>query len=94
MSSDRRDDDGTDAVWRREEVDSPCQKICVVHPSARLCVGCHRSPEEIAGWSRYSADERARITAELPGRGAQLREASRETRRRARAMRERVKREL
>lgn len=57
-----------DPVWQRNEIESPCVKICVLHPEARLCLGCHRSGEEIARWSRYSPEERRRIMAELPAR--------------------------
>ena len=41
----------SDEVWRREAVESPCIKLCVVHPAARLCLGCYRSIDEIAAWS-------------------------------------------
>jgi len=57
-----------DEVWRREPVESPCIKLCVVHPEARLCLGCYRSIEEITAWSRYSAEERRRIMEALPER--------------------------
>lgn len=63
-----------DEVWKRNEVDSPCIKICTVHPEARLCVGCLRSIDEIAGWSRMSVDERRAVLAELPGRAGLLRQ--------------------
>ena len=56
-------------LWKRDEVDSPCVKICVIHPTARLCVGCNRSIDEIATWSRLDNAERRRIMAELPSRG-------------------------
>nr|WP_285673893.1 DUF1289 domain-containing protein [Limibaculum sp. NKW23] len=49
-------------------MDSPCVKVCVLHPETRLCIGCARSGEEIARWSSMGAEARARITAELPGR--------------------------
>ena len=38
----------SDEVWKREEVESPCVKICIVHPEARICIGCYRTGEEIA----------------------------------------------
>ncbi|SPH17556.1 hypothetical protein DEA8626_01079 [Defluviimonas aquaemixtae] len=63
-----------DEVWKRREIDSPCVRVCVVHPTERICVGCYRSIEEIAGWGRLSADERSRIMAELPGRAPRLRQ--------------------
>ncbi|WP_425452350.1 DUF1289 domain-containing protein [Roseovarius spongiae] len=65
--------DDADKVWSRDEVASPCVRICVVHPEARICIGCHRTPEEIAGWSKMSDADRARINAELPGRSGRLR---------------------
>jgi predicted Fe-S protein YdhL (DUF1289 family) len=62
-----RDDDG---VWKRDEVESPCVKICVVHPEARICTGCLRSIDEIATWGRMTREERRAVMAELPGRQA------------------------
>lgn len=55
-------------VWARDEVDSPCVQICVIHPETRLCAGCARSIDEISAWSRMSADERRAVIADLPGR--------------------------
>lgn len=55
-------------------IDSPCIRVCVVHPVARICVGCHRSIDEIAAWPRLPAAARAAIMAELPARGALLRQ--------------------
>lgn len=57
-----------DDVWKRDEVESPCINICVVHPAARICTGCLRSIDEISRWSMMPADERRRIMAELPDR--------------------------
>ena len=62
-----------DEVWKRNEVDSPCVKICVVHPESRLCIGCHRSLDEIAQWSKMSAEDRTRVKSELPARAPLLR---------------------
>ena len=62
----------TDEIWTRPEVDSPCIKICVIHPEERLCVGCYRSIEEIATWSRLTPDERRTITADLATRAPRL----------------------
>lgn len=65
----------TDEIWKRAEVDSPCTKICQIHPGARLCVGCLRSLEEIGAWSTMSAEARRAVMAELPARAPRLREA-------------------
>jgi len=57
-----------DDIWKRDEIESPCVKLCVVHPDARLCVGCLRSIDEITMWSRMAPDTRSAIMAELPSR--------------------------
>ncbi len=62
----------TDEIWKRAEIESPCVKICVVHPEAKICIGCYRSIAEIGGWSRMSPDERRHLMAELPSRAATL----------------------
>jgi predicted Fe-S protein YdhL (DUF1289 family) len=63
----------TDDVWKRDEVESPCIKVCVVHPESRLCTGCLRSIDEIGQWSRMSADERSMVMKDLPRRAGLLR---------------------
>ena len=62
----------TDSLWTRDEADSPCIKICVIHPEERLCVGCYRTIDEIAQWSRLSPDARRAIMADLPNRAPRL----------------------
>lgn len=57
-----------DEVWKREEVDSPCVKLCVIHPTANLCMGCFRTVEEIADWSEMDQDTRKTLMIELPDR--------------------------
>ena len=57
-----------DEIWRRDEIDSPCVKTCVIHPGAGICIGCFRTGDEIATWSRYSPAERHAIMAALPAR--------------------------
>ena len=64
--------DDADAVWVRDEIESPCVKVCVIHPETRLCTGCLRSIDEIGAWGRMSAPERARIMGELPERAPLL----------------------
>lgn len=58
----------TDEIWRRDEVESPCVKICIIHPETRLCLGCRRSIDEIGSWSVMTPDQRRAIMAALPGR--------------------------
>jgi uncharacterized protein len=61
-----------DEIWARDEVESPCVKLCVVHPEARICIGCYRSIDEITIWSRLTHEARAELMAELPNRASQL----------------------
>ena len=62
--------DDRSKVWSRNEIESPCIQICVVHPETRLCTGCARSIDEIGRWSRMEPAERSAIMAELPTRAA------------------------
>ena len=57
-----------DDIWRRDEVQSPCIKVCVIHPEARLCTGCLRTIDEITVWSKLSNEDRKTIMDELPDR--------------------------
>jgi len=59
-------------IWQRDEVDSPCAKVCLVHPDQRICVGCGRTIDEIAAWSAMTPEARRAIMAELPSRTAGL----------------------
>ena len=58
----------SDDIWQRAEIESPCVKVCVLHPEARICLGCHRTAEEIATWSRMTPDTRREIMERLPER--------------------------
>lgn len=61
-----------DDLWKRDEVESPCIKICVIHPAERLCTGCLRSIDEITVWSKLSPEARRAIMEELPSRAPRL----------------------
>lgn len=47
---------------------SPCVAICVIDPRSGWCQGCRRSIEEIAGWMRYTAEEKRAVLARLAER--------------------------
>ncbi len=66
--------DPSDRIWKRAEIESPCVKTCVIHPEARICVGCHRSIDEIATWSALTPEDRRTIMADLPSRAGLLRQ--------------------
>jgi predicted Fe-S protein YdhL (DUF1289 family) len=58
----------TDDVWKRAEIDSPCVKVCVIHPETRLCTGCLRTIDEIGAWSGMTQDARRAVMDVLPDR--------------------------
>ena len=61
-----------DEIWARSEIESPCIKICVIHPAERICTGCLRSIDEISVWSRLTPAERQAVMADLPSRAAKF----------------------
>jgi len=55
---------------RTASADSPCVQVCQLHPDGSHCVGCFRTGEEIAQWSRYTTAERDGVLARLGQRRA------------------------
>jgi predicted Fe-S protein YdhL (DUF1289 family) len=49
-------------------IKTPCNRICVIHPTLRLCTGCGRSLDEIARWIELTDTERSQIMVQLPAR--------------------------
>ena len=62
----------SDEIWKRGEVESPCIKICVIHPEARLCTGCYRTIDEITRWSKMTPEDRRAVMDALPDRAGSL----------------------
>ena len=60
----------SDPVWTRDEPESPCIRVCVLHPATGLCTGCLRSGAEIAAWPSMDAAARTALLAALPSRAA------------------------
>ncbi len=58
----------SDEVWKRAEIESPCVKVCVLHPESGLCIGCLRTGAEIAAWSTMTPAARRAVMAALPDR--------------------------
>ncbi|SDU04634.1 DUF1289 domain-containing protein [Stappia sp. ES.058] len=58
-----------------DAIESPCIKLCRIDQATRLCAGCLRTLEEIAGWGRLSTDERREVMNVLPSRASLLTEA-------------------
>lgn len=61
-----------DDVWQRPEPESPCRKVCVIHPGSGLCIGCLRTTDEIAAWPAMTPERRRAVMAELPHREVRL----------------------
>ncbi|MDF1804665.1 DUF1289 domain-containing protein [Thalassovita sp.] len=61
-------------IWQRDEIQSPCINICVIHPQERLCTGCLRTIDEITAWSKMTNEDRATLMAELPTRASRLKQ--------------------
>lgn len=49
-------------------VKTPCVGVCYIDPKINLCLGCYRSLEEIAKWSKMSDEKREEIMSELLAR--------------------------
>jgi predicted Fe-S protein YdhL (DUF1289 family) len=62
----------SDDIWKRPEVDSPCIKLCIIHPAERICTGCLRTIDEITAWSRMSTEARKAVMQTLPERAPRL----------------------
>lgn len=58
----------SDDIWTRKEPQSPCIKICSIHPEARICVGCYRTMDEIREWGAMSTADRQAIMDTLQDR--------------------------
>ncbi len=52
-------------------VPSPCQSVCIMHPTTGWCEGCLRTLDEIAAWSRMDNPAKRVVWAQLPERLAQ-----------------------
>jgi predicted Fe-S protein YdhL (DUF1289 family) len=61
---------------RMADIETPCNKVCVVDPVSARCIGCGRTLAEIAGWSAFTPEERRRIMTELAMRPQRAKPAS------------------
>jgi predicted Fe-S protein YdhL (DUF1289 family) len=50
--------------------------VCRIDPADGLCIGCHRSIDEIASWGTMSDEQRRAVWAELRVRSAARRAPS------------------
>lgn len=47
---------------------SPCVSICMMDPSADICMGCCRTLDEIADWHKYTDEQREQVMSQLKSR--------------------------
>lgn len=50
-----------------ERVSSPCVSICALDEQD-VCIGCHRTGDEILRWTQMSNEERRQVLAEVAER--------------------------
>lgn len=53
-----------------ERVSSPCVSICALDEQD-VCIGCHRTGDEILRWTQMSNEERRQVLAEVAEREQQ-----------------------
>lgn len=52
------------------DLPSPCIKVCRLDETGWLCLGCHRTLDEIAGWSGYTPAQKQAVLERLSARKA------------------------
>lgn len=57
---------------KKPTISSPCILVCTVDGRSGLCLGCYRTLEEIATWSRLPEPERQRLMGILPLRASRI----------------------
>lgn len=62
----------TPASTPPRSIASPCVMVCTVDGASGLCLGCLRTLQEIATWSRMTDQGRADVMADLPGRKSRI----------------------
>lgn len=60
---------------------TPCTRVCTLDSELGLCLGCGRTRDEIAQWSRLPESERQRIMTDLDARLRRAIAASQEEKR-------------
>lgn len=53
------------------QVPSPCQSVCIMHPTTGWCEGCMRTIDEIGAWSRMDNPAKLAVWSQLPDRLSQ-----------------------
>jgi len=51
---------------------SPCIKVCKIHPITKICLGCKRTEKEISLWPYYTDEEKRKVLKELTKRSISI----------------------
>lgn len=82
-----------DATEVPRTIASPCVGVCQIDRDTRFCLGCWRTIEEIAHWSRYGDPQRLEVLERLRERQRDAGQDRRRVTRRRRARDERARSE-
>ena len=52
---------------------TPCIQVCIIDGESGLCLGCHRTLQEVGTWSRLDDEARRTIMGELKSRRSRIR---------------------
>jgi predicted Fe-S protein YdhL (DUF1289 family) len=55
-----------------DEKDSPCIHVCLMDYAQGLCIGCHRTLDEITHWINYSPVQKQTVLAQIETRRAAM----------------------
>jgi predicted Fe-S protein YdhL (DUF1289 family) len=50
---------------------SPCRGVCRLDETGQYCTGCHRTIDEVAGWSGFNDEQKELVWARLLSRPLQ-----------------------
>jgi predicted Fe-S protein YdhL (DUF1289 family) len=58
-------------MMSKQEVPSPCIKVCQLDPATQICLGCQRTMQEIADWLELSDVEKRAVLTRIESRRRQ-----------------------
>jgi len=53
-----------------DDIDSPCNRICVVEETSGFCRGCYRTLSEISYWAQFTRAEKFALLEKIAQRKA------------------------
>ncbi|MEO0549281.1 MAG: DUF1289 domain-containing protein [Pseudomonadota bacterium] len=52
----------------QKAIESPCIKVCAINGTLGMCIGCGRTLQEVASWTKLDDAQRREIMDVLPER--------------------------